>query len=96
MEHPIVRTDPETGDRVLYVNTAFTSYIKDIDAQESRCLLRDLYRAATNPEIQCRFRWERGSVAFWDNRSSQYFAILDYFPEVRKMERVAIAGGRPY
>ena len=96
MEHPIVRTHPETGESVLYVNTAFTSHIKDMEEGDSARLLRKLYRTAANPEIQCRFRWQSGSLAFWDNRASQHFASSDYFPQVRKMERVTIAGDRPY
>ena len=96
VEHPIVRTHPETGESVLYVNTAFTSHIKDMDRDESAQLLRTLYLTAANPEIQCRFRWEKGSLAFWDNRASQHFASSDYFPQVRKMERVTIAGDRPF
>ena len=96
MEHPIVRTHPETGESVLYVNTAFTSHIKDMEEGDSAGLLRKLYRTAANPEIQCRFRWQPGSLAFWDNRASQHFASSDYFPQVRKMERVTIAGDRPY
>lgn len=96
MEHPIVRTHPETGESVLYVNTAFTSHVKDMEKDESARLLRKLYRTAANPEIQCRFRWQPGSLAFWDNRASQHFASSDYFPQVRKMERVTIAGDRPY
>ena len=96
VEHPIVRTHPETGESVLYVNTAFTSHIKDMDKDESAQLLRTLYLTAANPEIQCRFRWEKGALAFWDNRASQHFASSDYFPQVRKMERVTIAGDRPF
>lgn len=96
MEHPIVRTHPETGESVLYVNTAFTSHIQDMEADESTELLHKLYRTASNPEIQCRFRWQPGSLAFWDNRASQHFASSDYFPQVRKMERVTIAGDRPF
>ena len=96
MEHPIVRTHPETGESVLYVNTAFTSHIKDMEESDSVRLLRKLYRTAANPEIQCRFRWQPVSLAFWDNRAAQHFASSDYFPQVRKMERVTIAGDRPY
>lgn len=96
VEHPIVRTHPETGEPVLYVNTAFTSHIKDMDEGQSARLLRSLYRTAANPEIQCRFRWKKGSLAFWDNRASQHFASSDYFPQVRRMERVTIAGDRPF
>jgi len=96
MEHPVVRTHPETGDRVVYVNGAFTSHIKDMDPDESALLLDELYKSAWNPEVQCRFRWEVDSIAFWDNRACQHFAASDYFPEVREMEPVTIAGGKPY
>ncbi|MGB0343145.1 MAG: TauD/TfdA dioxygenase family protein [Parvibaculales bacterium] len=96
MEHPVVRTHPETKERVLYVNTGFTSHIKDMEAAESTALLHELYRTAWNPEVQCRFRWAPGSLAFWDNRSCQHFAASDYYPHVRVMERVTIAGDRPY
>ena len=96
MEHPIVRTHPDTGDRVLYVNGAFTSHIKDMDPDESSALLAELYRSAWNPEVQCRFRWRAGSLAFWDNRACQHFAASDYYPQVRRMERVTIAGDKPY
>jgi taurine dioxygenase len=96
MEHPVVRTHPETGANVLFVNNAFTSHIKGMYEDESKELLQALYRTASNPELQCRFRWKAGSLAFWDNRGCQHFASSDYFPQVRKMERVTIAGDRPY
>lgn len=96
MEHPVVRTHPETGRRALYVNTGFTTHIKGLSDKESSWLLDHLYAQAANPEIQCRFRWEAGSLAFWDNRSSQHLAASDYFPARRVMERVTIAGCRPY
>jgi taurine dioxygenase len=96
MEHPVVRTHPETGEQVVYVNGAFTSHIKDMDPQASKSLLDELYKSAWNPEIQCRFKWRANSIAFWDNRACQHFAASDYFPAVRVMERVTIAGDRPY
>jgi taurine dioxygenase len=96
MEHPVVRTHPETGQRVVYVNGAFTSHIKGLEAQESAELLDVLFKSAWNPELQCRFKWRAGSIAFWDNRASQHFAASDYFPAVRAMERVTVAGDKPY
>lgn len=96
VEHPIVRTHPETGERVLYVNGAFTSHINDMEPAESDALLNELYLSAWNPEVQCRFRWRLGSMAFWDNRACQHFAASDYFPNVRIMERVTIAGDKPF
>jgi taurine dioxygenase len=96
MEHPVVRTHPETSEPCLYVNTGFTSHIKGLSRRESDTLLAHLYAQASNPEIQCRFHWRPGSIAFWDNRASQHFACSDYFPAVRVMERVTIAGCRPF
>ncbi|MEO0982387.1 MAG: TauD/TfdA family dioxygenase [Pseudomonadota bacterium] len=95
-EHPVVRTHPETGRRGLYVNTAFTAHIKGLSEKESAWLLDHLYSFAANPDYQCRFRWAPNSIAFWDNRACQHFATSDYFPAVRVMERVTIAGDRPY
>jgi taurine dioxygenase len=96
MRHPVIRTHPETGQRAIYVNTAFTSHIEGLSAQESRWLLDHLYNTAKDVEIQCRFRWREGSVAFWDNRVCQHLAVSDYFPARRVMERVTIAGDRPF
>ncbi len=94
--HPVIRTHPETGQRAIYVNTAFTSHIEGLSAKESRWLLDHLYSTAADPEIQCRFHWREGSIAFWDNRVCQHLAVSDYFPQRRKMERVTIAGDRPF
>ena len=95
-EHPVVRTHPETGERSLYVNTAFTDHIVGMERAESDALLKRLYATAMLPERHCRFRWAPGSIAFWDNRACQHYAASDYFPAVRIMERVTIAGDRPY
>jgi taurine dioxygenase len=96
MRHPVIRTHPETGDPAIYVNTAFTSHIEGMSERESRWLLDHLFATAADPEIQCRFRWRPGSIAFWDNRVCQHFAASDYFPARRVMERVTIAGDRPF
>ncbi|MEL7196865.1 MAG: TauD/TfdA family dioxygenase [Pseudomonadota bacterium] len=96
MRHPVIRTHPGTGERAIYVNTAFTSHIEGMSKEESRWLLDHLYSSAKNVEIQCRFRWKKGSIAFWDNRVCQHFAVSDYFPARRVMERVTIAGDKPY
>jgi taurine dioxygenase len=96
MVHPVVRTHPETKERLIYVNGAFTDHIVDMEPEESADLLDKLYKTAWNPEVQCRFSWQPGSMAFWDNRSCQHFAASDYYPEIRVMERVTIAGDRPY
>jgi len=96
MRHPVIRTHPETGKPVIFVNTAFTSHVEGLNEAESRWLLGHLYATAADPEIQCRFRWRPGSIAFWDNRVCQHFAASDYFPSRRVMERVTVAGCRPY
>ena len=96
VEHPVVRTHPETGRRTIYVNAAFTCGIKGMDDDESRPLLAALERTATIPDVQCRFRWSPGSVAFWDNRATQHCVSNDFLPHRRVMERVTVGGDRPY
>ena len=95
-EHPVIRTHPDTKKKVIYVNAAFTQYIKDWDPEESQQMLNFLYSRASVPEYQCRFAWEDNSIAFWDNRACQHYANSDYWPNVRKVERVTIIGDRPY
>jgi taurine dioxygenase len=94
-EHPVVRTHPDTGRKALYVNAAFTQSIVGLEKPKSDALLAHLYAQAAIPEYQCRFRWEANSIAFWDNRASQHYAVSDYWPAVRRMERVTIIGDRP-
>jgi taurine dioxygenase len=94
--HPIVRTHPDTGRKSLYVNAVFTLGIEDLGEEESNALLRRLCATATRIEYQCRFRWQKNSIAFWDNRAAQHYAVSDYFPARRHMERVTIVGDRPY
>ena len=94
--HPVVRTHPETGRRGLYVNAVFTREILGVTSQRSEELLALLFRQATFPEYQCRFRWEQHSIAFWDNRACQHYAVSDYFPNHRAVERVTIKGDTPY
>jgi len=96
VRHPVIRTHPETGERSIYVNVAFASHIEGLSAAESRWLLDHLFATARDVEIQCRFRWEAGSIAFWDNRVCQHLAVSDYFPARRAMERVTIAGDKPF
>ena len=101
-EHPVVRTHPETGEKILFVN-AFTTHIVNyhtpdnvrfgIDyAPGAGDLLRYLISQATIPEYQVRWRWTKNSVAIWDNRSTQHYAVQDYWPAVRRMERAGIVG----
>jgi taurine dioxygenase len=93
--HPVVRTHPLTGRRCLYVNGAFTSHVEGLSPDASRALLEHLYRQADVPEYQCRFRWQKNSLAFWDNCAVQHYAVSDYDPQRRVMERVTIIGEPP-
>ena len=95
VEHPVVRTHPETGRKTLYVNAAFTQHIVGMDRDEGDALLELLYRQAAYPEYQCRFRWTPDAIAIWDNRATQHYATSDYFPHRRVMERITVAGDRP-
>ncbi|MEV4946940.1 TauD/TfdA family dioxygenase [Streptomyces sp. NPDC053755] len=92
VEHPVVVRHPATGRRLLYVNEPFTTRIVGLSDRESRELLDELVLQARIPEYQVRFRWQPGSVAIWDNIATQHYAISDYFPQRRVMERIAIAG----
>lgn len=95
VEHPVVRTHPVTGRKLLYVNASFTTRIAGVDLDESRALLDFLTTRAKRPEYQCRFRWKPNSVAMWDNRCTQHYATQDYWPQRREMQRVTIIGDRP-
>jgi len=93
--HPVIRTHPESGRKSIYVNVAFAQYIEGWDRTESDAMLQFLYSRAAIPEYQCRFSWADNSIAFWDNRSSQHYAVSDYWPAVRRMERVTVIGDKP-
>jgi taurine dioxygenase len=105
-EHPVVRTHPETGDKVLFVNsftTHFTNFHTPANVrvgqdyvQGSSQLLQVLISQAQIPEYQVRWRLRRNSVAIWDNRCTQHYAVQDFWPAVRKLERAGIVGDRPH
>ena len=95
VEHPVVRTHPETGRRGLFVNPQFTSHLVGLSARESEALLDRLYRHMTVPEHTVRHRWSVGDVAVWDNRSTMHYATLDYGTAPRLMHRVTLHGDRP-
>jgi taurine dioxygenase len=105
-EHPVVRTHPETGEKVLYVSGFATHFVnfhtpanvrygQDF-APGSANLLSYLIGRAAIPEYQVRWRWTPNSFAIWDNRATQHYAVQDYWPAVRKMERAGVIGDRPY
>lgn len=95
VEHPVVRTHPETGRKALFVNPHYTLRFKDMTAEESKPLLDFLFAHAVRPEFTCRFRWHNGSLAFWDNRCSMHTPIDDYFGKRRVMHRITVKGDRP-
>ena len=105
-EHPVVRTHPETGEKILFVN-AFTTHFTNFhtsrnvrfgqDANPGASLLLNyLVSQAFIPEFQVRWRWKKNSMAMWDNRCTQHYAVMDYAPCHRKMERAGIVGELPY
>ena len=105
-EHPVVRTHPETGEKILFVN-AFTTHFTNFHTPEHvrvgqdytqgmSQLLQYLINQAAIPEYQVRWRWKPNSMAMWDNRSTQHYAVMDYPPCHRKMERAGIIGDAPY
>lgn len=106
VEHPVVRTHPETGEKVLYVGSFTTHFVNFHTPENVRygldktpgasLLLNYLQSQALIPEYQVRFRWKPNSIAVWDNRATQHYAVMDYWPAPRKMERAGIIGDRPY
>ncbi|WP_454742981.1 TauD/TfdA dioxygenase family protein [Cupriavidus necator] len=106
VEHPVVRTHPETGEKILYVGSFTTHFVNYHTVENVRygqdknpgasLLLNYLQGQAAIPEFQVRFRWRPNSVAVWDNRATQHYAVMDYWPAPRKMERTAIIGDKPY
>ncbi len=91
----MVRRHPQTGNKSLFVNAAFARRIVGLEQSESHELLAFLYRQAAVPEYQCRFRWKPNSIAFWDNRCTQHYAVADFHPQPRVVERITIRGDRP-
>ena len=107
VEHPVVRTHPDTGEKVLFVNQGFTTHFVNFHNNEdvrygqdftieANNLLNYLVRQAEIPEYQVRLRWRPNTIAIWDNRATQHYAIHDYYPAVRKMMRATITGDLPF
>jgi taurine dioxygenase len=95
VRHPVVRTHPESGRKALYVNRNSTTKLLGVSEAENELLLPFLCDHVRSPEFQCRFRWDTHSIAFWDNRAVQHYAVPDY-DERRVMHRVTLEGDRPY
>ncbi|MCH2171848.1 TauD/TfdA family dioxygenase [Myxococcota bacterium] len=95
-EHPVITRHPESGARVLYVNSGFTTHLCGLASHESSSLLSMLFdHIANTPRIHCRVRWEPKTVTLWDNRCTQHHAIWDYYPHSRRGERVSVCGEEP-
>jgi taurine dioxygenase len=95
-EHPVIRTHPVTGRQAIFVNPVFTIAIKDVPEAEGKAILDFVYEHCGRPHWQVRFRWQKDSIAFWDNRCVQHIAMWDYYPQVRSGFRVTVKGDRPF
>jgi len=98
--HPIVRTHPEIGKKILFVNWTYTKNIVGMDKKESDKILNKIFKHQARLDLTCRFKWTENAVAIWDNRSVQHYAIADFFPgrglgHERVMDRIAIQGDKP-
>lgn len=93
--HPVIRTHPETGRKLLYVDRAHTTHFDGMTEAESAPLLAYLFDRIEQPAYACRFQWQPGSLAFWDNRACQHFPVNDYDGSLRRMLRVSLAGDKP-
>tara|TARA_B100000686_G_C16676129_1_gene909230 strand:- start:89 stop:916 length:828 start_codon:yes stop_codon:yes gene_type:complete len=99
-EHPIVRTHPETGKKILYVNSMYTKMIVGMDKSESDVILKEIFQHQSRLDFTCRFQWTENAVAIWDNRSTLHQGLTDFFPGrglgyERIMDRIAIEGDIP-
>ena len=100
-EHPIVRTHPETGKKILYVNWTYTKQIIGLEKEESDEILKKIFEHQARLDLTCRFNWTENAVAMWDNRSVIHYALTDFYPKrglghERIMDRIAIEGDQPH
>ena len=100
-EHPVVRTHPETGKKILYVNWTYTKQIIGLEKKESDKILKEIFEHQARLDLTCRFNWTENAVAIWDNRSVIHYAIADFYPGrglgyERIMDRIAIEGDQPH
>lgn len=95
VEHPVIRTHPETGNKSLFVNPGFTSHIKGLTRSESDALLKYLYGHSTKPQFTVRYHWHTGDIGFWDNRVTQHSVVGDYVGQHRVIQRVTLHGDKP-
>jgi taurine dioxygenase len=93
--HPVVRTHPMTGRKILYVNPTFTAHIEGLPPAEGDAVLAWLFQHQAQPEFQCRWHWRKGDVAIWDNRATHHYAIADYGEAKRTIHRVTLVGEVP-
>lgn len=90
VSHPVITRHPSTGEEILFINEQFTRYIIGLNHDESNVLLAKLFKLARQPEYQVRFNWQADSLAIWDNRSTQHYAVIDYADNPRKLHRVTV------
>ena len=93
--HPVIRTHPETGKKLIFVNALFTEKINEVNKEESKKLLKFLCEHIKKDQFVCRFKWENNSIAFWDNRSVIHKPDNNYWPQLRRMERITIDDSLP-
>jgi taurine dioxygenase len=93
--HPVIRTHPDTARKSIFVDITHTARIHDVLPEVSEELMELLVRRAAIPEYQCRFHWSDNAIAMWDNRAVQHYAVSDYWPQARVMQRMIIEGDRP-
>jgi taurine dioxygenase len=94
--HPVVRVHPITGKKILYVNPTFTTHIHGLPRTQSDALLAQLFALITAPEVQARWRWQPDTLAVWDNRSTQHYAVADFYPQHRKLHRITFTADQTF